>query len=1789
MHPARLFRPTRRPRAHRSGARTAAVVLAAASLLGAVSAPSAGANPAPPTGMVGATLTGIFDGISRSATIAGTVTPTTFSGGATAVATPFVFDVACDPSSACVNTNRPTITWSFGDGTTCSTAAACAVTVTGTPVGSASADLTAVSHTYASPGSYTVTTTISSPTGYAKASIQALVSPRFSDVAAGSGRVDREAIWTVAALGLMSGCSGASFCPEPTGSPDPAGLTVPLANGITKASCISSPAATCGLPPAVFSLTDPTATCDGGAATGACHTALAIPFAATSCPPTAGQCAQYPAGQPLYNAPAAGAPAGTQGTLTYNPDNCADNYVATQSATGAWSAAPGLPAGCESRSGFFSLANAALDQNKAVTSTSSVSCPDASSGSAKAYARLNALGVGSASATIPVLTRSRAATMYCDPTASITKGEAYGLLEDAAHYPANTAVGGQMRDLAATGLTNGGGASPYEGAVGALLASGAPLVGSTRCVDNTGTCFNAQDALTRGQAAQLVANMLAGPDRVYGGVAINLSADNSPQNVGAAIHVRAQVSIPSYYPATTVTLHWTLSDPTAAAFSTTDCQNSIPVNPGQTVIAYCDVVPEKTGAVTVTTPATTTATTTTATTPVISGASIGTQTPSVTINGSEIPPSLGAAANTTGTGPVTVAVPVYDASGYAMTYTVRSATGVSLAYPTALHAGTFAQTAATPTTTFAATAPTEVGTAAVDGGASTQAMIYVVVTPQTAQTTPTARAAAFGPYDFTIQACDSTGNASGCASEVVTGTIYAANTAPVAAALSQTLPASALGGYGATQSFAASDTDWGEACYRSGLATSIDASNGTSDQGVPCPAGVYTTAAAGSLAGASSVSVANANQLVPGESMTIDPTTASADSVVVATVPATPGVGTITLAAPMDHAHSGTAVLVVTNGIGSYSVTALPTVGTLQVQDASGTWVAATTGTTLPYDAWRYGPPATAWGGTDSFTYTARDNGLATAPVAGTPQDTSATSPPATVTLNLPAAPTAPASLVCTPNSPSAGSTQVTWAAETDSRITGYNVYRALPGVSSAAIGSTSGIGSTTLTDSVTSTGVNLLPASTGYAPTLQATAVTADHRTSSLTGQATGSAHAVTIAGAGYAVVTGTTPQPVTAGGRYSSSVSIEGASDQNILPLINWYNASGTFLGSANANGAWLPATPSSYTQFQVSEVSAPAGATSAALEFIVANSGGATTDYFDAAQLIPDYSYWVTAHNASGQETAQAGPASCTPADPVPGIPTATYTTLPTGTSEAAAWTPQTYTQYYDVEQHADAGPATMTGTPTTTYRHLYATTVTSAVAAGASTITVASAVGLVAGLALVLVHSGTSQTFTISGVSGAVVTLSAASGSAYPAGTTAVLSSDWSVGSLGNLSMEDVAVRACNASGCSSWTTPSTRWTPTTDSLDCAVPAQNSATKSSGACTQSWTASGSNATAFPWTTYGALHNYANYANPSANTDTIANPTGGGGAGLCNHYSTSVCANGTLTAVYTGSTTSSSNSFTGIMGNQGSAAFCASSASVLGGGACANVQGCRAANVTGANNCSAVAWAGSADWPTPGSGDPVNYYTNLTANACYNPGGGAVPYPTNANLGFGITGDPSGTFQNQCDFHIQANWATTYQIVVNIPGNQGFWGQGGQVYCYNHYATWSGDAGCTSNGTAGDWGQAYFAGGWINIERFSRGDAVGSNRGVWSGYGFGGPNDAEDIIVPEFATGTWADNIFVAPGNGNQCVQTSASSPPYYDASHNNVCNFTQDIATDDGTNLGSVTDNGGAVPTSYGVIP
>jgi PKD repeat protein len=531
----------------------------------------------------------------------------------------FAYTAVCANANGTSCSSDISIVWDFGDGTTTSALPA------------ASGGLSQV-HAYHRAGSYTVTATVTgsattgtAPTGtgaYGTGSIRTLVSPRYADVdpaytettAAGSAvsanpvLAQSTAIWAVSALGLMGSCADtyspatsttvataqatesgqALFCGAPgldpvstnAGSAYTSAPTNPIprldqfasttAPYVNTANCFAA-AVNCGLPAKVFA--------DAG-------TPLGSPLA--SCTNTL--CLQELANQNVITTANA-----STAQIVYNPTNCAGNTTAVLDATGSGSTtlARGVEPGCETRGDFLQALVTAVDGSDAATLASTPSGLAEHSYAAtctNGTLKPDAAGRDGIARAVALFAQKGVTFNPCDVDGSLTKGEAYRILYSVLR-PAGGSSTVTFADLEDQTLGYGATAEPYGGTttetggvldwkdqIYAVLAAGAPLVGSSTCVDTplnlpADSCFNPDAPMTRAQTAQLLSFFILGDSSAADAVQVSLTADNNGSyHIGDTAALRLTVTAPQWLLPYTVQYAWSLGGGVGAQTATYGCK-----------------------------------------------------------------------------------------------------------------------------------------------------------------------------------------------------------------------------------------------------------------------------------------------------------------------------------------------------------------------------------------------------------------------------------------------------------------------------------------------------------------------------------------------------------------------------------------------------------------------------------------------------------------------------------------------------------------------------------------------------------------------------------------------------------------------------------------------------------------------------------------------------------------------------------------------------------------------------------------------------------------------------------------------------------------------------------------------------------------------------------------------------------------------------------------------------------------------------------------------------------------
>lgn len=488
----------------------------------------------------------------------------------------FRFTVTCATQAGGECSPGTVLRWDFGDGQLATSTVGQPNAGDITPLGNTTAaSALTYYHSYTAPGAFSVKVSADDKArpAYGAGGLRALVGPRFADVDAAytATRADgstygkgvnpaSESVWAVSALGLMPSCptlytatsslpvDGASptdtgraqFCTEPTRSataerargmlspatnPMPASQNAsrtwsePAASYADTSDCLAY-AGNCGLPVSAFASAgapqgSPLASC-----TGTCLDRLV-------------------AKQLLSDA--------SSPKLAYDPSRCADNVAASVAASGALTLVPGVEPGCQSRGDFLRALLAAVDGDgtNAVSDGAGAALDTTSCSPASAPAADGRDGVRRASA---LLRQAGSAISPCWPAAALTKGEAYRMLS--ALLPGGTGSAVALPDLDDRALGRGPRveAYPYAAAVRKVLAAGAPLVGSSTCpVPVSGqVCFNADEALTRLDAAQLLAFFALGDTSDVAALQVALTADSVRTTIGGNVQVRLSISVPPW-------------------------------------------------------------------------------------------------------------------------------------------------------------------------------------------------------------------------------------------------------------------------------------------------------------------------------------------------------------------------------------------------------------------------------------------------------------------------------------------------------------------------------------------------------------------------------------------------------------------------------------------------------------------------------------------------------------------------------------------------------------------------------------------------------------------------------------------------------------------------------------------------------------------------------------------------------------------------------------------------------------------------------------------------------------------------------------------------------------------------------------------------------------------------------------------------------------------------------------------------------------------------------------------
>lgn len=682
----------------------------------------------------------------RPGVVAGVVSPSWLPTGAAvdSPTVPFSFTAGCDSSAPCSSTD--TVSWDFGDGTT-----------------AGGSGLLSTTHAYTTVGAFTARVRVFSPTTSGEATIRVLVSPRFADADAAfpgkPARADAEAIWAVAALGLVTPCRSylggttaspaydyradqsqtdpgrAEFCPEPTEQLTPSvtpdtGTSWPMPgpaaqNPVTGADCLSSWSA-CGLPQQVFA--------DHSASAGSYSDGDPTAACATACRDILQSTGKIDAA----------------GNLVFDPTDCLSDYALTRRA-GSWTVTPGVGLGCVSRGEFFTALVRALDGAATgahgLTSAPADVCTDGAGADGDGLRRAATL-LGAATTL-----RTRDGKTFCDTDAAITKEEAYDAVGKAAGLPAGDPS--VLRDLTNRSLGHGTRTpNPLAAADAALFSLAGPLVGSSSCADGIGSCFNPEEALTRSGLAQLLGSLIVSRPALVSGLQIQLSSPTPTAAAGRQVQLRTTVTVPAYYHASdTVTVAWPV--PTGGDTRGCAATETATVGSDRQVTLSCQYTPAHRGVVNLT------ATVTDERGNTAAGALPLTVTNTAPILGTQPIPAVaeGAAAQTT--------ISVRDAEGNPVHYDVRSCTSTDPA-PCTPPTSTFAQTGEAPSATWGPTANVAVGSVS---AVSVAAGVTVTVSPVDGN--------ANGDYAFVLRACDQ----DDCTTRVVAGTLTPVNDPPVATPL----------------------------------------------------------------------------------------------------------------------------------------------------------------------------------------------------------------------------------------------------------------------------------------------------------------------------------------------------------------------------------------------------------------------------------------------------------------------------------------------------------------------------------------------------------------------------------------------------------------------------------------------------------------------------------------------------------------------------------------------------------------------------------------------------------------------------------------------------------------------------------------------------------------------------------------------------------------------------------------------------------------------------------------------
>jgi hypothetical protein len=438
---------------------------------------------------------GSFANVVQSPSVLGVVEGVTAHG---VVGRKFEFYVTCTRGNVPVTCHQ--VTWNLGDNTV------------------ASGDT--VLHGYTRSGTFNVSATVDGGLGVGQLSV--LVVPMYSDAQQGPYA---QAIWALESVGLDVACTDGRYCPSPSASAGPSedimtSLVTRVKPG-AKSVQLSSVAGIWvgqsltlgGASVIVTSVLKNVVSVNTAFTQGATAGSAAILFPALASTPVNGV-----TGQSCFSTPGACGldatyfvhgvctascqtrlanlgivSAGATHELVYNPTNCASGYVATKLRSG-WVVGPGEPAGCETKGAFLALI---------VSLAGGV-------GAAKKSPCVDATGIIVREAVALGLGKYLATNGKCNLNGPIAKLRAYDMLA-ALGVKVNAAAAGSFTDIAN---------SPAQGVIGGLLARGTPLVGSGTCSSGKGTCFNTGEALTKGEAAQLIASDLLGGARVSGGTSV---------------------------------------------------------------------------------------------------------------------------------------------------------------------------------------------------------------------------------------------------------------------------------------------------------------------------------------------------------------------------------------------------------------------------------------------------------------------------------------------------------------------------------------------------------------------------------------------------------------------------------------------------------------------------------------------------------------------------------------------------------------------------------------------------------------------------------------------------------------------------------------------------------------------------------------------------------------------------------------------------------------------------------------------------------------------------------------------------------------------------------------------------------------------------------------------------------------------------------------------------------------------------------------------------------------------